>query len=107
MIETLLNSGDVFALSGLGDVAEPLIVVGQASVEGLMNRVLNMFRMIAVLFAVMGLMFSAYQLYSNGDVKAACIGVFASALMGASAVIVVSLFDEAGGGDGIDYLLNF
>lgn len=98
-------SGEFLAQSGFGSFAESLVVVGQASVEGFMTRVLNMFRMIALLFAVAGLMYAAYQL-NNGDVRAALMGVLASGLMGAAYVIVVSLFGEPGDGLELDIFLD-
>lgn len=71
------------------------VFFAQVGLEDFMARVLKVFRLVSILFAVIGVMYSAYQL-NSGDIRAALLGICASGLMGAAALIVFSLFGEPG-----------
>ncbi|MEO0510950.1 MAG: hypothetical protein AAF065_13955 [Verrucomicrobiota bacterium] len=85
------------ALDFLNAFGDNGAIIAQVGVEAFMTRVLNMFRLISILFAVIGLMYAAFQL-NQGDVRLALMGVCAAGLMGAAYVIVVSLFGDADSG---------
>lgn len=93
------------ALDFLNAFGDSSAILAQVGVEAFMTRVLNMFRLVSILFAVIGLMYAAYQL-NQGDVRSALMGICASGLMGAAYVIVVSLFGDVGSGFEIEGLIE-
>lgn len=86
---------DVF-LNVFSFITESSGIIAQAGLDGFVTRILNVFRLVSILFAVIGLIYASFQL-NSGDVRSALLGICASGLMGSAYLIVVSLFGEPTG----------
>ena len=110
MLELIISFGEFPGLQNMfltffTSIGESGVVIAQAGLDGFMTRILNVFRLVSILFSVMGLMYAAYQL-NSGDIRSALLGICAAGLMGASYIIVISLFGESTDGLDIDQFLG-
>ncbi len=83
------------ALGSFEATAGSFVLLGQASLPGVVSQVIGIFRLIAFMLAVIGVVYSGIR-FSQGDVAAAGYGIIGSGIVALSGVIVYELFEVAG-----------
>ena len=81
MIEIIGNIGDVTILA--------------ASLPETVTSVIKIFRLIALMLAIIGIVYSGIK-FSQGDLSAAGYGIIGAGIVGIAGVIAVELFEASG-----------
>jgi len=76
----------------LGFIGDGISFLGQVELMQTVNEVIRIFRLISLMLAVIGVVYSGYQ-FSQGNIASAGYGIIGAGIIGLSAVIVASIFD--------------
>lgn len=92
---TFTQFGDIAGLST--ELGGGIPILAQAGLEPAIGKVLNVLRIVTILFAVIGVVYAGIQLFL-GNISTALFGLLGAGLMAIATVIVNSLYDSIQGG---------